>query len=82
MEVVIDYEELSGTQNETFKKGLSIAGENLLEAFQFLCLYALRPHGDTENGLNWDDGRIPFNQLSSVVVGFAHLYEYGNSKLH
>jgi len=36
------------------------------------------------NGLKWDDGRIPYNQLSAVlneaVAGFAHLYGYGDSK--
>ena len=44
----------------------------------------MRPHGKSENDLNWDDGHIPFNQLSSVlnevVAGFAHLYAYGDSK--
>ena len=44
----------------------------------------MRPHGDIENGLTWDDGHIPYNQLSSVlneaVAGFAHLYAYGDSK--
>jgi hypothetical protein len=31
MEVVIDYEQLSGTQNETIVKELSIAGEIVFE---------------------------------------------------
>ena len=43
----------------------------------------MRPHGNSENGLNWDDGHIPYNELSSVmneaVAGFAHLYAYGDS---
>jgi len=47
MEVVIDYEQLSGTQNETTIKVLSIAGD-VLETLQFLTPYAMRPHGDTE----------------------------------
>jgi len=34
MEVVIDYEQLSGTQNETIIKELSIAGDYVLETFQ------------------------------------------------
>ena len=77
MEIVIDYEQLSGTQNETIVKELSIAGRNVLETFQFQSPYAKRPHGDRENGLNWDDGHIPYNQLFSVlneaVAGFALL---------
>jgi hypothetical protein len=44
----------------------------------------MRLHGDTKNCLNWDDGHIPYNQLSTVlseaVAGFAHLYGYGDSK--
>jgi hypothetical protein len=60
MEVVIDYEQLSVTQTETIKE-LSFAGENVLENFQFLSPYAMRPHSDTENGLNWKDVNIPYN---------------------
>ena len=59
MEAVIDYEQLSGPKNETIIKELSIAGDNVLEIFQFLSPYAMRPHGDIENGLNWGDGHIP-----------------------
>ena len=60
MEDDIDYEQLSGTRNETIIKELFIAGENVLETFQFLSPYTMRPHGDTENGLNRDDGHIPY----------------------
>ena len=84
MEAVLDFEQLCGTQNETVVKELSIAGHNVFETFQFQIPYAMRPHGNRENGLNWDDGHIPYNQLSSVlneaVAGFAHLYAYGDSK--
>jgi hypothetical protein len=59
MEFVIFYEQLSETQNETIIKELSIAGENVLETFQYLSPYDMRPHGDSENGLNLDDGYIP-----------------------
>jgi hypothetical protein len=42
------------------------------------------PHGDAENGLNWDDGHLNYNQLHTViseaVAGYAHLYSYGASK--
>jgi hypothetical protein len=44
----------------------------------------MRPHDNSVNGLNWDDGHIPYTELSSVlneaVAGFAHLYAYGDSK--
>ena len=83
MVAVVDFEQLNGTRNETIVKELSIAGRNVLETFQFQCPYAMRPHGDSENGLNWD-GNIPYNQLSSAlnesVAGFSHRYAYGDSK--
>ena len=77
VESVVDYEYLAGTQNETIIKELSIVDENVLEKFHFQSQYAMRPHGYTENGINWDDGYIPYHQLSTVVseavVDFTHL---------
>jgi len=84
MEAVVDFEQLCGTQNETIVKELCVAAHNVIETFQFQSPYAMRPHGNSENGLNWDDGHIPYTQLASVlseaVAGFAHLYAYGDSK--
>ena len=84
MEAVVDIEQLCVTQNETVVKKLSIACHNDLESFQFQSPYAIRPHGNSEKGLNFDDGYILYNQLSSAlndaVAGFAHLYEQGDSK--
>jgi hypothetical protein len=41
-------------------------------------------HGSSDNGLNWDDGVIPYDQLftvlSEAVVGYAHLYSRGTDK--
>jgi hypothetical protein len=84
MEAVVDFEQLCGTQNETIVKELCVAAHNVIETFQFQSPYTMRPHGNCENGLNLDDGHIPYNQLSSVlneaVAGFDHLYAYGDSK--
>jgi len=78
-----DFEQLCGTQNETVVKELSIAGHNVLETFQFQSPYGMKPH-KCENGLNLDDGHIPYTQLASVLseaaAGFAHLYANGASK--
>ena len=86
MEAVVNFVQLSGIENETVVNELSVAGRNVLETFQIQSPYAMRTHGDSENGLNWDGGHIPYNQLSSVlneaVAGFAHLYAYGDCKLH
>ena len=84
MDVVIYYEQLSGTHNESIIKDLSMAVVNVLETIEFLSPYVMRTHGDTENGLNWEDGHIPYNQLTAVlneaVAGFEKLYAYGDSK--
>ena len=37
-----------------------------------------------ENGLNWDDGHIPYDQLhgmlNEITAPFNHLYAYGSEK--
>ena len=83
MEAVVDFEQLSGTQNETVLKELSIAGRNVLKTFQFQNPYAMRPHGESKRSIM---GRFtyPYNQLFSVLndafAGFAHSYAYGDYK--
>ena len=65
-------------------KEQSIIGRNVFETFQFQSPYAMRPHGNSEKGRNWDDGHNPYTQLSSVlneaVAGFAYLFTYVDSK--
>ena len=84
MEVVIDYESLKGSQGEVVIKELSLAAKNVVHTLHFQSPYAMRPHGSSENGLNWDDGHIPYRQLDTVlseaVAGYAHLYGYGIEK--
>ena len=64
---LVDYEYLRGSQNKTAINELSIAGENVLETFHLQSPYPMRLHGDQGNGLNGDDGRIAYNQLSTVL---------------
>jgi len=44
----------------------------------------MSPHGSEENGLNWDDGIVPYNLLETAldetVARYAHLYSYGAKK--
>jgi hypothetical protein len=61
MEVVIDYEYLKGAKGETVVKELSVTAKDVLHTFQFKNPYPLNPHGSEENGLNWDDGIVPYN---------------------
>jgi hypothetical protein len=84
MEVVIDCEFLDGAHNELIVKELSIAAEVVIHTFHFQRPYAMRPHGSAANGINWDDGHIPYGQLytvlSEALARYAHLYSYGIQK--
>lgn len=84
MEAVIDYEFLRGSHNEIVVKEISIAAKNVLHTLHFQSPYPMNPHGSEENGLNWDDGIVPYSQLQTAlkeaVAGYAHLYSYGFSK--
>jgi hypothetical protein len=75
--MVIDYETLKGQNDEPVVKELSLAADNFAKTFHFASPYKTAPHDDADNGLNWTDGHIPYEQLFSVlseaVAGFAHL---------
>ena len=77
MEVVIDYEALKGGHNETIIKELTLVADGVIRTLHFQPPYDMRPHGSAENGLNWDDGHIPYHQLQMTVTeavsGYAHL---------
>jgi len=44
----------------------------------------MNPDGSEENGLNWDDGIVPYNvletALTETIARYAHLYSYGVTK--
>ena len=48
MEAHVEFEQLSGTQNETVGNELSISGRNVLETSQFHNPYVIKPHGGVE----------------------------------
>ena len=68
MEAVIDYEFLRGSQKEVIVKELCIVAKNVLQTFHFRSPYTMHPHGSAENGRNWDDGIIPYNQLKTALT--------------
>ena len=84
MEVVFDYEYLRGAQEEIVIKELSVAAKDVLQAVHFRNPYPMIPHGSEGNGVNWDDGIVPYNMLetalSETVARHAHLYSYGVTK--
>ena len=82
--VVIDFEYLKGRQNQMVVKEAAVAGGNISESFRFEPPYYMAPHGSAENGLNWDDGNIPYQKLATVlkeaVANLAHVYSIGQAK--
>ena len=81
MEVDIYYEYLRGGQHDIFIKEFSVAAKIFLHTFPFRNQYPVSPHGSEENGLNWDDGIVPYflleTAVSETVARYTHLYYYG-----
>ena len=84
MDVVIDYEYLTGAKVESVVKELSVAAKNVLHTFHFRNTHLMNPHGSEENCPNWDDGIVPYNlletALNEALARYAHLYSYGATK--
>ena len=84
MEVVIDYEYLSGAHCEEVNKEISVASENALETFRFLPPYCVDPHRYDQSGISWHDGIIAylslFQTLTEATANFAHIYAKGTAK--
>ena len=83
MEATIEIEFLKGA-NELVIKELAVVSDGVVQTFLFCAPYHLDPHGSDENGLNWNDGFIPYDQLFTVlneaVAHYDHLYAMGNDK--
>ena len=81
---VIDYEVLRGRQNEEVVREITVAAENIIEAFHFKSPYIMTAHGCDKNGLSWADGQLDYDKrcetISEAVSGYARLYAYGIAK--
>jgi hypothetical protein len=84
MEEVIDYEYLTGAKRETVVKEISVATKDVLHMLHFRNPYPMNPHGSEENGLNWNDGVVPYNLLETALnetfVRYAQICSYGATK--
>ena len=84
VEVDINYEALNGSHIETVIKEIALVPGGVIRTLHFQAPYYMRPHVSAENGLNWDDGHIPYHQLQTTVAkavaGYTHLYSYGIEK--
>ena len=83
MEATIDIEFLQGI-NELVITELTVVSDRVIPTFLFRAPYHVGPHGSEENGLNWNDGFIPYDQLftllNEAVAIYDHLYAMGNDK--
>jgi len=83
MEATIDIEFLQGI-NELVIKELAVVSDGVVQTFLFRAPYHMEPNGCEENGLNWIDGFIPYDQLFTVlneaVAIYDHLYAMGDVK--
>ena len=81
MEATIEIEFLHGI-NDLVIKEEAVVSDVVLQTFLFRAPYHMEPHGSEENGLNWKDGFIPYDQvftvLNEVVAIYDHLYAMGN----
>ena len=76
MEATIDIEFLNRI-NELVIKELAVVSDGFVQTFLFRSSYHMEPHGSEANGLNWNDGNIPYDQVFTVlnesVAIYAHL---------
>ena len=83
MEATIDIEFIKGI-NELVIKEVAVVSDGVVQTFLFCAPYHMDPHGSEENGLNWNEGFIPYDQLFTVlneaVANYDHLYTMGNDK--
>ena len=89
MELIVDYEALVGTRNELVIKELAVASSNAINAFHFTSPYSTSNKVNelnklSKNGLNWNDGYIPYTSLKLILeeatAGYTHLYAYERDK--
>jgi len=68
MEVVIDYEYLSGAHGEDVIKELSVASKDVQETFCFLPPYRMDHRSSEQNGICCDDGSIAYSSLFQTLA--------------
>ena len=67
MEATIEIEFLQGI-NELVIKELAVVSDRVVQTFLFRAPYHMEPHGSEENGLNWNDGYIPYDKLFPYLM--------------
>jgi len=83
MEATIDLEFLQGINEQVIKEA-GVVSDGVVQTFLFRPPNVMEPRGSKENGLNWADSFIPYDQvqtvLSEAVAPYGHLYARGEIK--
>ena len=66
MEATIDMQFLQGI-NELVIKELAVMSNGVVQTFLFSAPYHMEPHDSEENGLNWNNGFIPYDRVFTVL---------------
>ena len=84
MEATIGIEFLQGDNEQVIKEAAVVSGDVQTYLFRPPC--HMEPHGSRENGLNWADGFIPYDQVKQVlreaVAPYDHLYAGAMTKVY
>ena len=75
MEATIDTEFLQGV-NEIVIKELAVVSDGVVQTFLFRAPYHMEPHDSEENGLNWNDGFILYDQVFTVLNEAVAIYDH------
>jgi len=75
METTIDIEFLQGINEQVIKEA-AVVSDGMVQTFLFRPPYPMEPHGSKENGLNWADGIIPYDQVKTVLTEAAAPYDH------
>jgi hypothetical protein len=84
MEVVVDYEYLTGARGEEVPKKDCCCIWKQHRIVSLLTPYPMNPHASPTSGLSWEDGIIPYSSLVQTLQeatdNFPHLYSKGDAK--
>ena len=77
MEATVEMEFVEGIGPEPIVKELAQVGDDgAIDTFLFRAPYPMHAHGSEENGLNWDGGHIPCDQLHTVLNEVAARFDH------
>jgi hypothetical protein len=68
MGATLEIEYINGSRGERIIKELALVSDEVIQTYHFKPPYFMTPHSSKENGLTWNDGHIPYDQLTTVLT--------------